>query len=72
MNGKSIPKAGFESLLCETQEYLSRSRVNLLSYADKVILLKSLILALPTHLLVSCKVPKVVLDRMAKLMRSFL
>lgn len=47
-------------------------RANLLSYAGKVTLLKYVILVLPTHLLAGCKVPKAVLDRLEKLIGSFL
>lgn len=72
MHGRVIPSAGFDDLVNKLKNSLSGWRTKLLSFAGKITPLKSVIQSYPIHLMAGCKVSKSVMDKIEKLMRSFL
>lgn len=67
MNGQRIPSWGFNSIIAKIDNAISGWRAKLLSFAGKVVLIKSIIFSIPIFCLAGCKVPYSVIDKIERL-----
>lgn len=72
MNGGRISSWGFNNIISKINNAFSVWRAKLLSFAEKVVLIKSLILSIPVFYLAGCKVPHCVINKIEQLVRNFL
>lgn len=72
MNGVCIPFSRFYNNISKTDNTLSSWRAKLLSFAGKIVLIKSIIISIPIFCLAGHKVPLNVIDKIERLIRDFL